>query len=240
MLKSILVNIPRAPQHSRPWISSAFLVPILAGIGVAVLPRLLPSLAIAPAHAREFVSPEAVRAINLARSSIVKSNGGLSAYRPAQCMFSQPTTTNLCLIRNDDQGFLFHFVGGPPAWEQRNQMPSKETELLISPEGRTVVEVIYNSTPRPPARAISLARTQAVTLNGGPRAYAPASCMSAPAATKANPCVVSTNAKGYRFRFMGGPPRWEADGDRPSQETEIQISPDGNSVVEVIYNGAPR
>ena len=63
--------------------------------------------------------------------------------------------------------------------------------------------------------------------------------MSAPAATKANPCVLRDHAKGYRFRFMGGPPRWEADGDRPSQETEIQISPDGNSLLEVIYNRAP-
>ena len=117
----------------------------------------------------------------------MKLNGGLSAYRPAQCMFSQPTATNLCLIRNDDEGFLFHFVGGPPAWQQRNQMPSKETEILISPEGRTEVDVIYNDAPRPAALAISLARTQAVTLNGGPKAYVPAACMSAPAATEANP-----------------------------------------------------
>ena len=52
--------------------------------------------------------------------------------------------------------------------------------------------------------------------------------------------MVSHDAKGFRFRFMGGPPSWEADGDRPSQETEILISPEGNSVLDVTYNGTPR
>lgn len=228
--------------RSRPGagLRSALLVPLLAGFSLAIAPPMLTARLTAPAHAQPLVPPSAVRAINLARSTVVRLNGGLGTYRPAQCMFSSPVPANSCLSRDDEQGYLFHFVGGPPAWEQRNRMPTLETEILVDPEGRMVKEVIYNGEPRPAARAISLARTHTIQLNGGLGVYVPAQCMFAPAATRGNACLVREDGSGYRFRFMGGPPDWERDNQRPTMETEILISADGRSVVEVDYNGAPR
>ena len=155
-------------------------------------------------------------------------------------MFASPGEGNLCLVSVDDDGYLFHFVGGSPAWEQENRMPTVETEILVAPEGREVTEVIYNGELRPAARAISLARTHAIQVNGGPAVYQPARCMDAPAASRDNPCLISEDGDGYRFRFEGGSPQWEQNGQSPTLETEILISTDGRSVVEVIYNGEPR
>jgi hypothetical protein len=155
-------------------------------------------------------------------------------------MFTSPTADNPCLVRDDEDGFLFHFVGGPPAWEQRNALPTYETEVLVSPEGREVTRIDYNATPRAAARAISLARTHAVTLNGGLASYQPARCMVAPSARTSNPCVLAADPSGYRFRFEGGTPDWQQDGRPATVETEISITADGRSVDRVIYNGEPR
>jgi hypothetical protein len=155
-------------------------------------------------------------------------------------MFASPVPENPCLASDDANGYRFLFVGGAPAWEQVNRMPTRESEILIDPEGREVKEVIYNGDLRPAARAISLARTHAIALNGGPRVYEPASCMVAPVAAPGNPCLLRADGSGYRFRFLGGPPRWELTGGSPTLETELLISADGRSVVELTYNGAPR
>jgi hypothetical protein len=200
---------------------------------------LLPLLA-AAAHAQPLVPARAVRAINLARTSVVRLNGTLSVYRPSQCMFASPIPANPCLVSDDDNGYRFHFVGGSPAWEQLNRMPTRESEILIDPEGREVKQLIYNGDLRPPARAISLARTHAIRLNGGPKVYEPAACMVAPVAASGNPCLIGADGSGYRFRFLGGPPGWELNGSAPTVETELLISADGRSVVEVSYNGSPR
>ncbi|MEA5424246.1 hypothetical protein [Synechococcus sp. CCY9202] len=91
-----------------------------------------------------------IRALNLARNAAVKLNGGLGVYRPASCMFRSTSQDNDCLISADAQGFLFRFLGGQPGWEQLDLPPTVETEILISPDGREVVSVIYNGKPRPP------------------------------------------------------------------------------------------
>lgn len=39
---------------------------------------------------------------------------------------------------------------------------------------------------------------------------------------------------------MGGSPGWQEAGGPSTVETEILVSKDGISVVDVIYNGAPR
>jgi hypothetical protein len=44
---------------------------------------------------------------------------------------------------------VFRFLGGPPGWQEQNQAPTVETEILISADGRQVLEVLYNGTPRP-------------------------------------------------------------------------------------------
>lgn len=53
-------------------------------------------------------------------------------------------------------------------------------------------------------RAINMARTRAVKINGGLQAYRPASCMFA-TADPDNPCLISNDSDGFIFRFMGGP-----------------------------------
>lgn len=98
--------------------------------------------------AEERIPLEAVRAINLARTYVVGLNGGLAAYRPAQCMYATAAQSNPCLVNSDSRGYLFRFMGGPPTWEQTDAEPTVETEILISPDGNEVEELIYNGEPR--------------------------------------------------------------------------------------------
>ncbi|MCP9927321.1 hypothetical protein KBY90_05490 [Cyanobium sp. CH-040] len=100
-----------------------------------------------PAQAQ--VTFSAVRALNLARNVAVQQNGGLSVYRPAQCMFQTADAGNACLVSMDDDSFLFRFLGGVPGWEQFQMPASVETEVRISADGRSVLQVIYNGPPRP-------------------------------------------------------------------------------------------
>lgn len=88
------------------------------------------------------------RAINLARGTAAKLNGGLSAYRPAVCMF-QGVSNNPCLVDRAPSGFTFRFLGGSPGWEQLQLPATVETELVISTDGRTVLQIVYNGLPRP-------------------------------------------------------------------------------------------
>ena len=105
-------------------------------------------LATSPVLAQSADSQSALRAINLARNTAIKLNGGLRVYRPAQCMFEPASESNPCLIANDGDGFTFRFLGGGPGWQVLNKAPSHETEIRITPDGRTVSQVIYNSYPR--------------------------------------------------------------------------------------------
>jgi hypothetical protein len=88
------------------------------------------------------------RGLNLARDTAVRLNGGLNVYRPASCMYAG-ISDNPCLLRREERGFVFRFQGGAPGWEQLQLPPTTETEILVSRDGRTVVEVIYNGPTRP-------------------------------------------------------------------------------------------
>lgn len=116
--------------------------------------RFLPLLAsglmatATPVLAQEAVPYSAVRAINLARNTAIQLNGGLSVYRPAQCMFQTARAENPCLVANNSNGYTFRFLGGGPGWQQLNQPATRETEIQVSPDGRTVQQVIYNGVPR--------------------------------------------------------------------------------------------
>jgi hypothetical protein len=87
------------------------------------------------------------RGLNLAREAGIRLNGGLSVYRPASCMYAG-ISDNPCLLSREDRGFVFRFQGGVPGWEQLQLPASTETEILVSKDGRTVLEVIYNGPPR--------------------------------------------------------------------------------------------
>jgi hypothetical protein len=89
-------------------------------------------------------APARQRALNLARNTVVQLNGGLSQYMPAACMFSTGGSGGSCLLGSTAQGFLFRFNGGAPGWQQLGKPPTTTSEILISPDGRTVVQLIYN------------------------------------------------------------------------------------------------
>ena len=82
------------------------------------------------------------RAVNFARSAVIKMNGGLSVYRPEGCMFSSEAKG--CLMKSDSNGFLFVFKGGRPGWEQLGLRPTHKTKILVSPDGRSLVRLYYN------------------------------------------------------------------------------------------------
>ena len=79
------------------------------------------------------------RAINLARGAAVSLNGGLSQYRPSECMFAS-ALNNPCITRIDPQGIAFTIPGGPPGWEQNGEAPSVQTVVIIAPDGRSVLD----------------------------------------------------------------------------------------------------
>ena len=86
-------------------------------------------------------------------------------------------------------------------------------------------------------RAANLARMQAERLNGGLSRYFTANCMHQKGG---GACMVKSDAKGYHFDFLGGPPGWEVNGQRATVQTRILVNPAGTQVVTVEYNGAPR
>ncbi|MFM7235507.1 MAG: hypothetical protein ACKOYK_01850 [Cyanobium sp.] len=88
----------------------------------------------------------AVRAANMARMKAESLNGGLGVYRSAPCMHEQAGGS--CLVQTTGEGFLFRFLGGKPGWSQLGLPPTVETELLVSPDGREIRQVVYNSPPR--------------------------------------------------------------------------------------------
>ena len=89
-------------------------------------------------ESRELVPTASKRAINLARGTAAKSNGGLRLYHPARCMYGNPTN-NPCLTKRDASGFEFRFMGGPPGWEVLGLSPTVESIVLIAPNGRSVI-----------------------------------------------------------------------------------------------------
>jgi len=83
------------------------------------------------------------RALNLARDAAIRMNGGLSNYRPGRCMY-QGIANNPCLAQRDATGFIFHFPGGQPGWQESGTPPSQVTVLRVAPDGRSITQTIHN------------------------------------------------------------------------------------------------
>jgi hypothetical protein len=94
------------------------------------------------------VSDSNVRAMNLARNWAVNTNGGLSVYGPAACMFNTGEGGGSCLLQGPGEAYTFRFFGGAPGWEVQGRPPTTETQMQITPDGRTVQQVEYNGPPR--------------------------------------------------------------------------------------------
>ena len=84
------------------------------------------------------------RAINLARSSAAAANGGLRLYHTASCMFRNPTN-NPCLAQQNANGFQFKFRGGPAGWEVLGLPATVESMVLVSPDGRSVIQELHQA-----------------------------------------------------------------------------------------------
>ena len=87
-------------------------------------------------------------------------------------------------------------------------------------------------------RGFNLARDTGIKMNGGLSQYRPARCMFDSAIN--NLCLAQRDASGMVFHFPGGSPGWEETGKPPTVVTILQVAPDGRSVTQQIYNGAPR
>ncbi len=144
--------IPSPLQRLGPLL----LAPALVALGALASPAQTPTGPSAPRNSGAMERIEAIladsqglqRGLNLARDTAIRLNGGLSVYRPASCMYAG-ISDNPCLLRREERGFVFRFQGGAPGWEQLQLPPTTETEILVSKDGRTVVEVIFNGPTRP-------------------------------------------------------------------------------------------
>jgi hypothetical protein len=87
-----------------------------------------------------------IRAANLARMEAERINGGLSKYFTANCMHQKGGGS--CMVNAGPNGYLFDFLGGAPGWEVNKKAATKETRILISPDGTKVINVEYNGAPR--------------------------------------------------------------------------------------------
>lgn len=117
----------------------------LSLLSVGALAVVLATGGLGPLRAQEMGVPT-VRATNMARMKAESLNGGLGVYRAAACMHQQGG--GRCLVRSTAKGFVFRFPGGPPGWQQMGTPPTVETEILVAPDARSIVEVIYNGPPR--------------------------------------------------------------------------------------------
>ncbi len=87
-------------------------------------------------------------------------------------------------------------------------------------------------------KATNLARMRAETINGGISAYRADKCMYL---TGGQECLASYTKEGFIFKFYGGKPGWQQSPfPKPTVETEILISSDGNRILKVKYNGSLR
>ena len=79
------------------------------------------------------------RALNLARGAATRRNGGLRVYRPGSCMYTS-ATNNPCLVHAGPEGFEFIIPGGATGWEQSGETPTVTTRILVSQDGRTLLQ----------------------------------------------------------------------------------------------------
>ena len=120
-------------------LSSVTALAVIAGTG---------ALTGAPVMAQAAIPASQVRALNLARNTAVAENGGLSVYRPQPCMFKTSSGGGDCLVDDSPSGYTFNFLGGDPGWPEDGSDATTETEIQIAPDGRSVLSIIYNGSPR--------------------------------------------------------------------------------------------
>jgi hypothetical protein len=123
---------------------SAKFKPALLGVALPLLSTLT---VFAPLALRAAEIPRTQeKAANVARMKAEALNGGLTKYRTAACMHQLGGGS--CMVRASSDGYRFQFLGGTPGWETMNRKPTVETQIMVSPDGTRVENVIYNGAPR--------------------------------------------------------------------------------------------
>ena len=123
---------------------SAKFKPALLGVALPLLSTLT---VFAPLALRAAEVPQSQeRAANLARMKAETLNGGLTKYRTAACMHQLGGGS--CMVRASSDGYRFQFLGGTPGWETMRRKATVETQIMVSPDGTKVEQVIYNGVPR--------------------------------------------------------------------------------------------
>ena len=90
---------------------------------------------LAPLGSKAQITGIQVQAANVARMRAESLNGGLSKYFAANCMHERGGGD--CLIKADNQGFLFRFAGGPPlAGKQTTAQPRLKLKFSLLPMGK--------------------------------------------------------------------------------------------------------
>ena len=51
-------------------------------------------------------------------------------------------------LKNASDGYLFVFDGGFPGWQEAGGQPTVETEILVSRDGASIIDDVYNGSPR--------------------------------------------------------------------------------------------
>ena len=123
---------------------SAKFKPALLGVA---LPLLSTITALAPLA---LVALLEVRAAEVPRTQEKAANVARmkaeTKYRTAACMHQLGGGS--CMVRASSDGYRFQFLGGTPGWETMNRKPTVETQIMVSPDGTRVENVIYNGAPR--------------------------------------------------------------------------------------------
>ena len=121
-----------------------------------------------------------------------------------------------------------------PSRKHMNRLLTAATGLVLSLAGIGAIKAAP-ALPLAQPKAANLARMRAESLNGGLGSYRAAACMYE---TGASSCLVSKSDQGFLFRFPGGPPGWEQESPpRPTLETRVVVSRDGDRILAVPYNG---
>lgn len=241
-------------MQKHAWVGVLAITPILVAVPVVATPSPLTLAQGLPAPQSPFDDPFLSKAQNIARQIAVRTNGGLSQYRPEPAMFGP--SANSPHQKNADGSITFTFKGGAPG----TSTPTLESVITVKPDSTSIID--YNgplrstlptssatpmlqnpAVPVPKAqlpgpsddafvtKAQNLARQAAIRANGGLSQYRPEPSMFGP--SKQAPYTRNADG-GLTFQFKGGTPNSTV----LSVESVVTILPDSNVVVN--YNGPLR